>query len=85
MADYHLRSWVGFHKHTALSSLALLFIMEQKLLLRKTIQKITAYNIQELVNATIITISSLDTIIKKVADQIKIYQHQIENQLKTVT
>jgi hypothetical protein len=59
--------------------------MEQKLLLRKTIQKITAYNIQELVNAAIITISSLDTIIKKVADQIKIYQHQIENQLKTVT
>lgn len=85
MADYQVRSWTGFHRHTALCSLALLFIMEQKLLVHKTIKKITAYNIQELVNATIITISSLDDTIKMVASQIKKYQHQIENQLKTVT
>lgn len=85
MGDCQVRSWDGFHRHAALSSLALLFIMEQKLLLKKKVRKITAYNIQELVNATIVTVSSLDQIIQKVGRQIKCYQHQIENQLKTVT
>jgi len=85
MADYQVRSWNGFHRHAALSSLALLFIMEQKLLLRRTIKKITGYNIQELVNATIATLSTIDQTIQKVAQQIKRYQYQIENQLKTVT
>jgi SRSO17 transposase len=85
MADYQVRSWIGFHRHVALSSLALLFIMEQKHLLKRTITKITAYNIQELVNTTIATLSAIDQTIQKVADQIERYQHQIQNQLKRVT
>lgn len=85
MADYQVRSWNGFHRHAALSSLALLFIMEQKLFLKRTIRKITGYNIQELVNATIATLSTIDQTVQKVAQQIKRYQYQIENQLKTVT
>lgn len=86
MADYQVKSWNGFHRHVALSSLALLFIMEQKLLLKGTIRKITGYNIQELVNATTIaTLSTVDQTIQKVTRQIKRYQYQIENQLKTVT
>lgn len=85
MADYQVRSWNGFHRHAALSSLALLFIMEQKLLLKRTVKKLTAYNIQELVNTTIATISSLEQTVQKVASQIKRYQHQVQNQLKTVT
>jgi len=85
MADYQVRSWTGFHRHVALSSLALLFIMEQKILLKKTIKKITAYNIQELVNTTIVTLSALEQTIQKVSEQIERYQHQIENQLKRVT
>lgn len=40
---------------------------------------------QEIVNATIATISSLETIIKRVANQIEKYQHQIQHQLKIVT
>jgi SRSO17 transposase len=85
MEDYQVRSWNGFHRHVALSSLALLFIMEQKLLLKRTIKKITGYNIQELVNATIATLSTIDQIIQKVTSQIKRYQHEIKNQLKRVT
>ena len=73
------------HRHVALSSLALQFIREQKLLLKRTINKITGYNIQELVNTTIVTLSALDQTIQKVAMQIERYQHQIENQLKRVT
>lgn len=65
MGDYQVRSWDGFHRHAAVSSLGLLFIMEQKLLLKKKVKKITAYNIQELVNATIVTISSIDQLFKK--------------------
>ncbi|MCR6642593.1 MAG: IS701 family transposase [Sporocytophaga sp.] len=57
MADYQVRSWQGCHRHMALCSLALLFLMEQKLLLARTIVgKVTAYQLQELINTTIQTV-----------------------------
>lgn len=85
MADYHTRNWVGFHRHMALVSLALLFLMEQKILLKKTIGKVTAYQIQLLINALVKTICSLDQVIDKLRDKIPKYQKQAYSQAKSVT
>lgn len=84
-ADYQTRSWTGFHRHAALSSLALLFLMEQKIILKKTIGKITAYQIQELLNSTISVLGSVEQVIDRLSLLIPRYQKQIQNQLKRVT
>jgi SRSO17 transposase len=85
MADYQTRSWKGFHRHVALCSLALLFLMEQKIHLKSTIGKITAYQIQELINASVKFLDSLDQTINRLTQHIPQYQRQIENQQKWLT
>lgn len=85
MADYQTRSWNGFHRHMALCSLALLFLMEQKIELQSFIGKVTAYQIQQVICASIPILDTLDHIITRLSQQIPKYQLQIENQLKTVT
>ena len=68
MGDYQVRSWNGFHKHMALTSLTLLYIMENKLK-QKPGNKITAYDIQELINTTIIFITTLDQISNQIRNK----------------
>ena len=85
MSDYQTRSWTGFHRHMAMVSLALLFLMEQKVFLKKSIGKITAYQLQELINASINTLTSIEEVIIRLSHQIPHYQKQIQNQLKIVT
>lgn len=85
MADYQTRSWTGFHRHMSLVSLALLFLLEQKILLKGPIGKVTAYQIQLLINAMTRTVCSIDQVINHLIKQIPEYQKQIRDQLKTVT
>lgn len=85
MGDFQVRSWDGFHKHMALCGMNLLFLMEQKLALKKSIGKVTAYQIQELINATITTLSTIGQVIQKLLVDIPRYQNQIENQAKVIT
>ena len=85
MADYQTRSWNGFHRHMALCSMALLFLMEQKVVLQSLIGRVTAYQIHRIINASIATLDSLDQTINRLSQQIPIYQRQIKNHLKTVT
>jgi SRSO17 transposase len=85
MADYQTRGWNGFHRHMALCSLALLFLMQQKIALQSFIGRITAYQLQSIINSSIATLDSLDQVINRLAQQIPQYQKQIQNQLKIVT
>jgi hypothetical protein len=56
-----------------------------KINLKKSIGKVTAYQLQELVIASIITLSALEQVIQKLLIHIPRYQKRIENQLKMVT
>ncbi len=85
MADYQVRSWIGFHRHMVLVSLALLFLMEEKIHSLSTIGKVTAYQIQMLIKAMIRTISSVDQTITFLTNHIPKYQNQISYQQKRVT
>lgn len=85
MADYQTRSWNGFHRHMALCSLALLFLMEQKIALNSFIGRITAYQLQSIINSSIPILESLDQVINRLSLQIPQYHKQIQNQLKWVT
>jgi len=58
--------------------------MEQKILLRAAIGKITAYQIQELINASVTFLDSLDQTINCLSQHTPQYQQQIQNQQKKV-
>lgn len=77
MADYQVRSWKGFHRHMALCSLSLLFLMKQRILLLPKAGMITAYQIQELIILTIKFISEPKMIILNLVDRINKYQEMI--------
>jgi len=85
MADYQTRSWNGFHRHMALCSMALLFLMEQKIVMQSLIGRVTAYQLHRIINASIATLDSLDQTIHRLSKHIPLYQKQIQNHLKTVT
>jgi hypothetical protein len=63
----------------ALCCMNLLFLMQQKINLKKSIGKVTAYQLQELVSASIITLSALEQVIQKLRIHIPRY---CQNKLK---
>ena len=84
MGDYQTRSWEGFHRHMSLCSLSLLFLMKQKIDLLKKVGVVTAYQIQELVNLYITSLSSIE-IIQNLTKRVVKYQDEITFKRKTVT
>jgi hypothetical protein len=66
--------------------LGLLFLMEQKLLLCVKVGKVTSYQLQEIINATILAISSVDDVISRLVKEIPRYQEEImKNYAKLAT
>lgn len=85
MGDFQTRSWIGFHRHMALASLALLFIMEQKIALTPSLGRVTAYQIQRLLITSLKIPHAETLIIDRCLKQIINYRYSIENHFKLVT
>lgn len=81
MGDYQTRSWKGFHRHMSLCSLAMLFLMEQKIKLEKIIGRVTSYQLHDLIKPTIKIRSSLEDIMEQVYNQVFNYQRCIARKL----
>jgi SRSO17 transposase len=79
MGDYQVRSWEGFHKHMAMSMLALNFLMEQKLKIRKELPAITTPDIVEVLKACLPKkLNSVKDVIVKIIQKAVKYDNQIK-------
>jgi SRSO17 transposase len=81
MGDYQIRSWDGFHKHMAMSMLALNFLMEQKFNIRKNVAAITTPDIVEILKFCLPNkINSVKDLIVKIIQKAIDYENQINRQ-----
>lgn len=86
LGDYQVRSWDGFHKHMAISILALNFLMEQKARFQTVLPYITAEDIRSFIE--FLLPNKIQTIEQKVNALLKKhrhYQRQIQQRRKRRT
>lgn len=83
LGDYQVRSWQGFHRHMAISCLALNFIMEQKAKARKLMPHITAEDIRSLIEFLLPDkIKSIEEKVDEILKKHQQYQRQIQQRQK---
>lgn len=69
MGDYQVRKWRGWHHHMAMVGVALLFVLEQREQLAKTLPQLSAADITELLHWQFVTRPTREQLIERIASR----------------
>jgi len=83
MADYQIRSWVGWHKHMALVMMTMNFMLSEKLLHKETIPLLSSKDI-EIILANLLPAKNktIDAVLKQMTSRHKQRHRSLESKIK---